>query len=480
VNGRPRLTSGARGQCLGVGDRLCRGHQASPPRGLEIRCRAAGLVLVALSASLLGVVSSSTSPASPVSLPTSTVGSQLSWFLGTTARLPLSATEIAAHFDTQFLAQVSSTELNSILEETPGSMQLVSVAMVGTSALTARVSVSGIGLKVDMSVDTSGLIDGLRLTPIISAPFHRWASIDHELTSVAPGVGFLAARVGVSGTCVARHALASSMPRPTGSMFKLFVLGALANAVHDHRVRWGQKLSITAASKVGGSGTLVNVPNGTQLSVQQVADLMVSESDNTAADLLIDLVGRAAVEDQVRRWSSHASLDIPFLTVSEFFALKYGDFPALADHYLSLDPAQRAAYLTSTVDAVTPSQEVGTTQPRDINSIEWFASPADLCRAFSGLAALDRTAGLSPVGGALSLNNGGIDLPSALWPSVWFKGGSESGVLTLGYRARDRNGQTFTVVVMIENPQSPFAEEVVTTKLLDVVSSAFALLQRGR
>jgi beta-lactamase class A len=444
----------------------------APRRTLTVGALVVGLLATPLSGPAAG--------ARAPSVPSSPVGTQLRWFLGTTARLPLGATEISAHFDGQFLAAVTPAQLDEILGETPGGMRLVSISTAGPNALEAQVAVAGITLKVQMSVDGLGLIDGLRLTPVIGAPFTTWAAIDRQLKSLAPGVGLLAAQVGAKGQCTQRHALSPATPRPTGSMFKLFVLGALANAVRDHRVRWDQTLAITAANKVGGSGTLVNVPDGTKLTVQQIADLMISESDNTAADMLITLLGRPAIEAQVGRWSAHASLDVPFLSVSELFALKYADFPLLADHYLSLDRAQRAAYLTSTVDGVTTGQEQAAAEPRDINSIEWFAAPTDVCRAFSGLAQLAHAPGLSPVGGALSLNDGGVDLPRARWPSVWFKGGSESGVLTLGYRARDAGGRTFVVVAMIENPRAAFVEELVTTKLLDVVSSAFALLESRR
>ena len=250
-------------------------------------------------------------------------------------------------------------------------------------------------------------------------------------------MSFLAAKVASDGSCSPVHSVLAGTSRPLGSMFKLFVLGALANAVHEHRVSWTQKVAVTAAIKVGGSGTLQNSPDGTELTVEQVAVKMISISDNTAADMLLSLVGRGAVEDQVRAWSSHASIDIPFLTVKELFALKYHDFPALADHYLSLPSSQRASYLATTVDKVPASAEQSTNLPRAINSIEWFASADDLCRALSGLAKLQAVPALSPLGTVLSTNSGGIDLSAGTWPRIWFKGGSEPGVLTLGYLARD-------------------------------------------
>ena len=58
------------------------------------------------------------------------------------------------------------------------------------------------------------------------------------------------------------------------------------------------------------SGSLQIEPAGTRYTVSQLADLMISSSDNTAADELSALVGRSAVEAQVRLTSAHASLDV--------------------------------------------------------------------------------------------------------------------------------------------------------------------------
>ncbi len=79
----------------------------------------------------------------------------------------------------------------------------------------------------------------------------------------------------------------------------------------------------------------------------------------------------------------------------------------------------------------------------------------------------------------LSVNDGGVALPRSTWSRVWFKGGSEAGVLTLGYLARDTAGRTFVVVAMLENPTTAIDEETASIRLLDVVSSAFALLHRS-
>jgi beta-lactamase class A len=152
--------------------------------------------------------------------------------------------------------------------------------------------------------------------------------------------------------------------------------------------------------------------------VRQTALQMISISDNTAADMLIHLAGRSAVQAQDRQWSDHAALNVPFLTTRELFLLKYVH-PALADQYLRLAPGQRAAFLGTAVDPLPLSQAQlqNPASPVDIDTIEWFASPDDICRAFAGLQQLAAQPALAPLGPILSANNGG-GLDPAQWPTI--------------------------------------------------------------
>jgi beta-lactamase class A len=438
--------------------------------------RAATIFIIALLAlTSVAAVPVGAAPGSAVAVPLTPVGRQLAWLLGVT-HLPIPVSEVTAHFGATFLEQVSPAELNTVLESvaSTGAPDLESLSMVTTTSLSAFINFGATRFLIDLSVNPLGLIDGLLFKPDDATPT-SWSEIDREMSSLAPDVGFLAARVNVNGTCTVMHAIDATTARPLGSMFKLFILGALANAILKHRITWTQQLSVTAAIKAGGSGTLQDVADGTQLSVQQVAVKMISISDNTAADMLLQLVGRAAVQAQVRSWTAHPSLDTPFLTAKELFALKYDDFPGLANRYLAMRPDQRAAFLTSTVDRVPVASEQLVSTPRDVNALEWFASPEDLCRAFSGLRTLQTQPGLGPLGTVLSTNNGGIQLSPTSWPRIWFKGGSEPGVLTLGYLARDAKGDTYVVVAMNENPADPLSTSS-TAQLVAIVAGAFDLL----
>jgi beta-lactamase class A len=419
-------------------------------------------------------------------VPDAPVGRQLTWFLRAVADIPWSPQLIRAHYDSGYLAQQSPAEINSdnapLGEDVPSSGASL-IGVLGQDpardpdSLLAVASFGGVQLTVNIAVDRAGLIRGLLLT---SYPY-SWAQVDRLLAGLAPAASLLAARVSPGGACTPVHQVAASAARPLGSMFKLFVLGALAHQVAAGQVSWTQELAVTDALKSPGSGSLQDVPAGTRVSVQQTAAKMIAMSDNTAAGMLIHLVGRSAVQAQDRQWSAHAALNVPFLTAREALLMKILNYPDLANRYLSLAPGQRAAFLASSVDPLPFKQAQlqnlaqAWTEPRDIDTIEWFASPDDICRAFAGLQQLAAQPGLAPLGSVLSANNGGIELDPAQWRAVWYKGGSEPGVLTLGYLATNGTGQTFVVVAMLSNPAAVLSPSA-AIKLLSIVQATFELV----
>jgi hypothetical protein len=423
--------------------------------------------------------------------PDAPVGRQLTWFLRGVADLPWSQPLIQAHFDSGFLAHISPAQLNSVLAGLPAALG-ASVPSSGPSltgllsqdpardpdTLVAVAAFGSVELQVSIVVDGAGLISGLTLTPYQPPPA-SWAQVDRELAALAPDSSLLAARVSPGGGCTPVHQVAASAARPIGSMFKLFVLGALAHQIAAGRVSWNQPLTVTAPLKSLPSGQLQDDPDGTQVSVQDTAAKMISISDNTASNMLINLMGRSAVQAQDRQWSDHAALNVPFLTTREAFILKLSQWPALANRYIAANQAGRQALLASTVDRA-PLPPVAAVQafvtPRDIDTIEWFASPDDICRAFAGLQQLAAQPRLAPLGSILSANDGGIGLDPAQWPTVWFKGGSEPGVATVGYLATNGKGQTFVVVVMLSDPAAALSPST-PTGLLAMVRGAFELVR---
>ena len=425
----------------------------------------------------------SAGPAKAVIPPDTPAGAQLRWLIAAVAHLPMSGAQVRAHFDAAFLAQVSPAMLNQGLQGATG-VKLLSIEVSEPSMLVAIVSTSGVirRAQVALAVDSRGLISGLRISPATTAPVPAtWASVNAALRTVAPQVRLLVANVS-NGSCQPVDSIDPATAAPLGSAFKLYVLDALGNAVASGKVHWNQPLTVTAQLKSLPSGELQTKPDGTQISVQDTAAKMISISDNTAANMLINLVGRPAVEAALTATGmADPALDQPFLTTRELFILKLDQWPTLANRYIAANQAGRRALLASTIDrAPLPAVAAAKawTTPRDINSLEWFASANDICRAYTSLAALVRRPGLSPIGQVLSLNDGGLQLDPAQWKTTWFKGGSEPGVLTLTYLATTRTGQSYVVTVLAENPSQPINEATAAPVMLSAIKGAFTLAAR--
>ena len=450
--------------------------------------RRLSLVVLMASVMLLAAACSSAGPATAgpvktVNPPGTPAGAQLRWLIAAAAHLPISGAQVRAHFDAAFLAQVSPAMLNQGLQAATG-VQLLSIQVSEPGTLIAIVSTRGVlpRAQVALTVDGRGLISRLGISPASTAPVPAtWAGVDAALRSVAPQVRLLVADVS-NGSCQPVHSIDPAAAAPLGSAFKLYVLDALGNAVAAGTVRWDQPLTVTAQLKSLPSGDLQNEPDGTQISVLDTAAKMISISDNTAAGMLINLVGRPAVETALTTTGmTSPALDRPFLTTREMFILKLSQWPALANRYIAANEAGRRALLASTVDpAPLPALAAAQawTTPRDINSIEWFASADDICRAYTALAALARRPGLSPIGQVLSLNDGGLQLDPAQWKTTWFKGGSEPGVLTLAYLATTQTGHSYVVTVLAENPSQPINQATAAPVLLSAIKAAFTLAAR--
>ena len=452
-------------------------------RGLFLAMLMAAVMLLAAACSSPGPATgaASTRPVKAVIAPDTPAGSQLRWLIAAVAHLPMSDAQVRAHFDSAFLAQVSPAMLNQALQGATG-VKLLSIQVSEPDALVATVSTSGVlpRAQVALTVDSQGQISGLRIGPVTtaSAPPTTWAGVDAAVRSVAPQVRLLVANVS-NGSCQPVHSIDPATAAPLGSLFKLYVLDALGTAVASGTVHWNQPLTVTAQLKSLPSGELQNEPDGTKISAQDTAAKMISISDNTAANMLINLVGRPAVETALSTSGmADPALDQPFLTTRELFVLKLDQWPALAERYIAANEAGRRALLAGTVDrAPLPALAAAQawTTPRDINTLEWFASADDICRAYTALAALARQPGLSPIGQVLSINDGGLQLDPAQWTTTWFKGGSEPGVLTLAYLATTRTGHSYVVTVLAENPSQPIDEATAAPVLLSAIKAAFTL-----
>jgi Beta-lactamase class A len=272
-----------------------------------------------------------------------------------------------------------------------------------------------------LTLDKAGKIDGLRVGPVVP----RFTSLEEARAAFAalPGrVSLLVQEVG--GPVLS--SLNTSRPLAVGSTFKLAVLGEVQAQVQAGQLRWDEELTLTEAARSLPSGALALADAGGRYTVRDLANRMISQSDNTATDLLLARVGRAGVE---ARLGQSAMPD-----TRELFALKNPANRELLTAYRAagLNRDARRAVLAQARSAPLPTAETFGAGPVAAD-VEWFVSTPRLC-------ALMRDVAADP---ATSINPGVADKND--FPRVSYKGGSEPGVLNLTTQVTTRAGKTYCV-----------------------------------
>ncbi|NEO82929.1 MAG: serine hydrolase [Spirulina sp. SIO3F2] len=211
-----------------------------------------------------------------------------------------------------------------------------------------------------------------------------------------------------------------------GSAFKLAVLAAVQQQVEQENLAWEQVVTLNPDWKSLPSGMLQSWPDDSPLTVQTLTTLMISLSDNTATDALMDLVGQAALQP-------FAGQNQPFLTTQQAFKLKNPENVDLLEQYRQ---GEWEAVLPALRDRNLPTVELFGADAVS-QDVEWFFSAQDLC----ALMAQVQDVPLMQV-------NPGLANPQQ-WSDIAFKGGSEPGVLNFTTTLRNQAGQHYCVVLTV-------------------------------
>jgi beta-lactamase class A len=86
---------------------------------------------------------------------------------------------------------------------------------------------------------------------------------------------------------------------PTASLIKVAVLVTLLDQVNRGSISLAERLPMLARDRVGGSGVLQYLQSGVQPTVGDAAWLMITVSDNTATNLLLDHLNVKSVWDKM-------------------------------------------------------------------------------------------------------------------------------------------------------------------------------------
>jgi beta-lactamase class A len=88
---------------------------------------------------------------------------------------------------------------------------------------------------------------------------------------------------------------------PSASLVKIPIMAAVFQAVQENRLTLDQLVTLKGSDQVSGSGIIKTMSAGSQFTVGQLLELMVTRSDNTAANMLINLLGREYLNAYFKR-----------------------------------------------------------------------------------------------------------------------------------------------------------------------------------
>lgn len=424
------------------------------------------------------------SPATPdaVEMPDTPVGRQADWVLG---ELGTDATttpdEAAERFSADFLAAAPVETLLPVFDQLRAAAPWTPIDLEGTDeAVRVVLTSSAQDLAMDLAVDADGRISTLFFSepPPPHDPATSWEGLVEDVEELGASTSLLVADVSADGQCVPREGMpagsSADEPLPVGSMVKLYVLGAVVDAVGRGELAWTTPLTVTDDVRSLPSGRLQDEPAGTQVTVREAAELMISISDNTATDLLVHAVGRETVERAVGEMAHHDPDALaPLATTRELFWLGWGGGPGLRERWAAADEAGRRAILAEApagplaVDVAS----MGTTVVWP-SGVDWFATASDLCAAHVALAERARTPHGEPVTQIMSANPG-IEVDGEQWPYVAFKGGSSVATMGGSWYAEDEDGDA--VVVVLQTAATDVADAVPAPTLVHVAEDALRL-----
>ncbi len=84
----------------------------------------------------------------------------------------------------------------------------------------------------------------------------------------------------------------------SASLIKLPIMICVFRKIHDGGLSLGDRFALRRRHRVGGSGSIKWLPDGTRLTVRELLYRMIGESDNTATAILIEATGLGYIQTQ--------------------------------------------------------------------------------------------------------------------------------------------------------------------------------------
>ena len=384
---------------------------------------------------------------------------------------PPEPAEVEAALNDEFLQMAPPEVLIDQLAQIQGEWSVVSLIEVEGDRLAVEIAWEDeqAQLMLEVTDEDPPELAMLGIAPPMGDPaeFEDWDEAEQALTGLGDEVVYLAARIDDDGVC---EPIASHEPDqrgPLASTFKLYVLGALIDAVEEGRIGWEDELEITEQLVSLPSGVLQTEDPGTMVTVAEAAELMIEVSDNTGTDLLIDLLGRETIEDaQADYGHTDPSVNRPFITTREMFQLSAS--PEDTEAFVAADEDGRRQVLEGLADQPLPDPAELQLEPSLPQQPEWYASPAEMCDALVAIDEASTGQDMQPAREAF-----GAEPPPRIddeWALIGGKAGGQPGVHAQAWLL-DRDDTRYAFTISIDHD-----DHIDTTQLIPVLEGAVNLM----
>ncbi len=362
-------------------------------------------------------------------------------------------------FAESFLAEVSSAQLAALA----GQLTAQLGPLIGLESIDATGQYQGrIAFRytraisrgsITLAPEPDGKIIGLFLSS--SEP------IDDSAVKIRADIAVLPGRVAVyfgalDGEEPPIFAIAPDEQIAIGSGYKLYVLSALIRSIGKGERAWDDVVPLTTKSLP--SGVMQDWPDGSPVTLHTLATMMISISDNTATDQLMQVLGRDAVESELRA-SGHAMPErtLPMIGALELFALKADS--DLAARFAAAGEVEQRSILDALNIRLAGKPERAKAQswlkPRAIDTLEWFASAHDIRRIMQRISDANDPVALALMGVGKGPLAPMFDGGKGRWRYIGYKGGSEPGVLHFSWLLHDNAGKRSVLTLSWNDPDAP-------------------------
>jgi len=321
-------------------------------------------------------------------------------------------------------------------------------------------------IRIHTADDT--LVDGFDLTTL-APTISSWRDVDAVLRKTEARYSWQVTKVN-DGQCDRIAGTNPDLSLPLASIFKLYVLYAVADAIKAGTVSWDDQLTVTDKGKAVGSS--MDLPVGANISVRTAAEKMIATSDNMATDMLIARVGPQAVDNALANTGHHDPAAMtPFPTMYELFSVAWGR-PDVREQWQRSTEQERAAMLEEANSRTYQPDPMHAHVPASQYDAEWYGTAEDICRVHVALQA-SAVGAAAPVRKILDASPG-VNLDRGQWPYIAAKAGGLPGDLTFSWYAVDRSGQPWVVSFQLNWPRDHGPS--ITGWMLQIAKQVFALI----